>query len=199
VIPFSYTSFVVRLQNYADDLANIVAGEVDLQKLHSAIQNFREAATKVTEEIDQIKQTLDPSALASLNYRLTFTERQFLLPEGLPERPWFRHTLQAPGLTEGYDSVTFPGVTDAIELGNWDEARSQASIVAGKINSAADFLRGGGRPTNSEPLSALTVAMITLTAVLIVSILVSILVYVVWNSRKRQHEEEKRLIDNEEQ
>jgi len=40
--------------------------------------------------------------------------------------------------------------------------------------------------------------MITITVVLIVSILVSLTMYVVRNSRKRQHEEEKKLIENEE-
>ena len=37
-----------------------------------------------------------------VNDALTRVERAFLLPDGLPGRPWFKHAIYAPGLTTGY-------------------------------------------------------------------------------------------------
>ncbi len=42
-------------------------------------------------------------------------ERSFLSGDGLPERPWFRHLLFAPGLTTGYGSWPFPELAEAVE------------------------------------------------------------------------------------
>src|SRR5690348_2937452 len=59
-----------------------------------AIVNFQAAAQQVEAEIA----TKSFSSVGDLNNRLLFTERQFLNPAGLPERPYFLHTIQAPGM-----------------------------------------------------------------------------------------------------
>ncbi|MDR2013678.1 MAG: M28 family peptidase [Rhodanobacter sp.] len=43
-------------------------------------------------------------------------------PAGLPERPWFKHMIYAPGMLTGYGVKTVPGVREAIEGRRWDEA-----------------------------------------------------------------------------
>ncbi|CAM9175455.1 unnamed protein product [Choristocarpus tenellus] len=77
-----------------------------------------------------------------LNDRLALTERRFLSEAGLPERKWFRHVLQAPGLYLGYDANTFPGVTQAISDRKWDLAQEQIKVAAACCTAAADFLSG---------------------------------------------------------
>ena len=39
--------------------------------------------------------------------------RNFLMPQGLPNRPWFKHAIYAPGQYTGYAAVVLPGVNVA--------------------------------------------------------------------------------------
>jgi N-acetylated-alpha-linked acidic dipeptidase len=65
-----------------------------------------------------------------LNGILIQTERALTSDEGLPKRPWFKHQIYAPGLYTGYGVKTIPGVREAIEQKEWNEANEQIARVA---------------------------------------------------------------------
>ena len=68
-------------------------------------------------------------------------ERAFLLPAGLPNRPWYKHAIYAPGEYTGYAAVTLPGVTEAIEAGDLETLRTQVAELTKAITLAADRLQ----------------------------------------------------------
>ena len=70
----------------------------------------------------------DPQAAERLNVLLRDTETALLSDAGLPKRPWFRHTIYAPGEFTGYAAVVIPGVNEGIDAG--DSARTQAQLDA---------------------------------------------------------------------
>ncbi len=72
--------------------------------------------------------------MAQLNNLLFQSERK-LLGEGLPRRPWYKHTIYAPGFYTGYGVKTLPGVREAIEQRNFVEAQQQIEIVAKTIEA----------------------------------------------------------------
>ena len=51
-------------------------------------------------------------------------------PNGLPGREWFKHLIYAPGLLTGYGVKTVPGVREALEARNWQQADQYAGITA---------------------------------------------------------------------
>ena len=55
------------------------------------------------------------AALRALNAKLRNAEPQLIDPAGLPNRPWYRHLLYAPGFYTGYSVKTMPGVRENIE------------------------------------------------------------------------------------
>ncbi len=71
--------------------------------------------------------------LTKLNELLFQAEQKLLSPNGLPRRPWYKHTIYAPGFYTGYGVKTLPGVREAIEQRNWKEAQEQIEIVAQAI------------------------------------------------------------------
>lgn len=68
--------------------------------------------------------------LARLNETLYKAEQKLLVNAGLPRRQWYRHTIYAPGFYTGYGVKTLPGVREAIEQRNWQEAQEQIEVVA---------------------------------------------------------------------
>ncbi len=71
--------------------------------------------------------------LNNLNKLLYTAEQKLLSGTGLPRRPWFRHSIYAPGFYTGYGVKTLPGVREAIEQRNWKEAQEQIEIAAGTL------------------------------------------------------------------
>ena len=83
----------------------------------------------------------DPKAdRAQLNRLLSQTERALLLPNGLPNRPWFRHSIYAPGEYTGYAAVVIPGVNEAIDSGDRPRAAAQLLHLTQALNRAAALL-----------------------------------------------------------
>ncbi len=77
------------------------------------------------------------------------SERKLTNAAGLPNRPWFRHQLYAPGFYTGYAVKTMPAVREAIELKQWKQADEAIVVVAqvlqdeaALISSAAQKLSG---------------------------------------------------------
>jgi N-acetylated-alpha-linked acidic dipeptidase len=81
---------------------------------------------------------------ATLNRRLMLAERDLIEPAGLPDRPWYRHTIYAPGLYTGYGVKTIPGVREAVDAGNFTRAAEQARVVIRALERATRTLQGGG-------------------------------------------------------
>jgi N-acetylated-alpha-linked acidic dipeptidase len=92
------------------------------------------------------------AAAAGVNARLLQSERRLTSSDGLPNRPWFRHLIYAPGFYTGYAVKTLPGVREAIEQKNWGLAEAEVERVAGAlideatlVSLAADLVERSGR------------------------------------------------------
>jgi N-acetylated-alpha-linked acidic dipeptidase len=83
---------------------------------------MRDTAARRPLASKEVQQSLD-AALIEVEHAMTRNE-------GLPRRPWFKHQIYAPGFYTGYGVKTLPGVREAIEQHNWNEADEQITVVA---------------------------------------------------------------------
>jgi N-acetylated-alpha-linked acidic dipeptidase len=83
------------------------------------------------------KQRKLPAAPERMNTILRETERALLIPEGLPNRPWYHHAIYAPGQYTGYAAVVIPGVNEAIDAGDARRAEQQIAALAAALHRAA--------------------------------------------------------------
>lgn len=104
---------------------------LNFSSLQNAIGNLEKAAASFA---DLYVANPKPTAnLVELNKLLFQSERKLLSEAGLPRRPWYKHTIYAPGFYTGYGVKTLPGVREAIEQRSWVEAQEQIEITAGTI------------------------------------------------------------------
>jgi N-acetylated-alpha-linked acidic dipeptidase len=104
---------------------------LNFSSLQNAINNLEKASASFA---DLYASNPKPATnLANLNKLLYQSERKFISEKGLPRRPWYKHTIYAPGFYTGYGVKTLPGVREAIEQRNWTEAQEQIEIAAGTI------------------------------------------------------------------
>ena len=110
---------------------------LDFSPLLNALGNLEKAAANA----EKAKSTPDLKKLAEINAKLFTAEQQLLTNDGLPRRPWYKHSLYAPGFYTGYGVKTVPGVREAIEQNNWPEATAQIGEVAKAIDRLAVYLQ----------------------------------------------------------
>jgi len=113
---------------------------LDFSRLKTALDSLKKSADKLAASWATASQTTADHD--KLNKLLYHAEQQ-LLSDGLPRRPWYRHTIYAPGFYTGYGVKTLPGIREAIEQRNWTEAQEQIAVVAKSINSLAVYLNTG--------------------------------------------------------
>jgi N-acetylated-alpha-linked acidic dipeptidase len=104
------------------------------------VLNALDRLQNATEKVEAKKATISGADLVTFNQKLHQAEQQLLSPNGLPRRPWFKHTIYAPGFYTGYGVKTVPGIREAIEQKDWKETAEQIVVVAGSLNKLAAYL-----------------------------------------------------------
>jgi len=86
------------------------------------------------------EQDAEPADPAALNHALRGAEAALITPAGLPNRPWYKHTIYAPGEYTGYAAVVIPGVNEAIDAKQAQTAEQQIGVLAQALDRAAQAL-----------------------------------------------------------
>ena len=151
VLPFDYESYGRQILDYITEIEKQAAASADNAKKvdFAGMKAAAEAFAKAGADIRARGETLlsgssspAPQALAEINRRLIMVERDLIESSGLPDRPWYRHVIYAPGLYTGYGVKTIPGVREAVDAGNYSRASEQAAHVIGALQRATKTLTG---------------------------------------------------------
>jgi N-acetylated-alpha-linked acidic dipeptidase len=96
------------------------------KRLHASAQAFDAAyAARAASDFK-----LGKRQSAQIDELMGRMEQALTDPDGLPGREWFKHMVYAPGLLTGYGVKTVPGVREALEARNWQQADQYAAITA---------------------------------------------------------------------
>jgi len=129
----------------------MVAPNVETVPPHLNFAPIENAAEEVTRSAAEYRKAfeeasanggarLTSSSLAEVNHLLIQSERKLTNSEGLPNRPWFKHQLYAPGFYTGYAVKTVPAVREAIEQKQWKQADEAIVVVAGVLRDEAALI-----------------------------------------------------------
>ncbi len=109
---------------------------IELAALENAVGRL-EASAKAYDAAYAAKgAALDAAKRAKLNAVLLGIDQALLIPEGLPGRDWYKHSLYAPGRFTGYGAKTLPGVREAVE----ERRFADANLYAGRTAAAIERL-----------------------------------------------------------
>jgi N-acetylated-alpha-linked acidic dipeptidase len=107
--------------------------------------------TNAAQELDQAIVAAGGTVPEDVNLALIQSERALINDEGLPNRPWFRHLIYAPGFYTGYGVKTIPGVREAIEQKDWKEADTQIVRVSTALEREVELLKQAKSTLPSKP------------------------------------------------
>jgi N-acetylated-alpha-linked acidic dipeptidase len=138
VLPYDYVTYVRQIQAYlyaAQTRARDAGLSINFDAALAAANRFAGEATVVS-----ARQVSAKGNLTALNSSLRAVEDDLLAPDGLPGRPWFRHTIFAPGEYTGYAAVVIPGVNEAIDARDAGRAQAQLANVTAALVRATESL-----------------------------------------------------------
>lgn len=141
VLPYNYAEYGKEIAAYlqrARSKAESRFGKdaLDFETALQAARRLESAGTAVA----KVQRNAQSNA-ERLNQVLMATERAFLLPRGLPNRPWYRHAIYAPGVYTGYAAVVIPGVNEALDAGDRKRAQQQLTELSNALSLAARTLQ----------------------------------------------------------
>ena len=141
VLPYDYVAYAREISSYIG-VAKRKAGDAGLNALD--FSPAQAAATRLSAAAEHVHglQIASSGDLAKLNLALRQAESDLLSMAGLPNRPWYRHTIYAPGEYTGYAAVVIPGVNEAIDSKNPQRAAQQLTVLTQALNRAAQTLEG---------------------------------------------------------
>ena len=142
-LPYDYVAYAREISAYIAAAKRKAAdygladglNSLDFGPAESAASHLAAAAQRV-----HSLQATPYGNLVLLNLALRQAETALLSPAGLPGRPWYRHTIYAPGQLTGYAAVVIPGVNEAIDARNANLAAAQLTELAEALDRAARAL-----------------------------------------------------------
>jgi N-acetylated-alpha-linked acidic dipeptidase len=149
VLPLDYEPYAARIGSFVDDLERdaipvlgIAEAERTFADLHAAAAELAAAASTFNTTRERLLAANDVANLGAMNAALLRVERQFIDPDGIPNRPWYRHLIYAPQYT--YAPEVLPGATEALKARDFAAVNLQAARIAAALRRAAGALKVSG-------------------------------------------------------
>jgi len=143
---------VPPFMNFAPLLNGVEAIKNSAERYQAAFAKWQSSGTD-----------LPAQTATALNAELMQIQRTFLTEKGLPERPWYRHQIYAPGAYTGYGAKPIAAVREYMDQEKWKEADAQVPMVGQVMeNAAAAINRTVARyPSSGLPATAGMAAAMT--------------------------------------
>jgi N-acetylated-alpha-linked acidic dipeptidase len=144
ILPFDFAFYGRTLNGFIDDLKKnprYDANKIKLDNLQKSATTFEAAGKNVKKLLDHLVASgkIDAQTAEQYNQSILKVESNWLYPDGIPGRPWFKHLLYCARYT--YAHLELPGLTEAIEAQKWEEAQQQSEILGKAIDTNTALLQ----------------------------------------------------------
>lgn len=146
ILPLDYEAYGQEIKTYLEGIRNKMAllgqtGRFDFEPAQQAADKLIQAARNLHERCrPELNENLQPPSFYDVNRILVKVEQSFLLTDGLPGRPWYKHAVYAPGIYSGYEPVALPGIRETADAMEFAEMQSQIEKLEAALHRAADLL-----------------------------------------------------------
>jgi N-acetylated-alpha-linked acidic dipeptidase len=121
--------------------AEVVPPYMNFASMKNAIDMLKKSSERYSKALSKWRDSGSPQLSAEkvelINADLIQVPRLFLNEKGLPERPWFKNQIYAPGAYTGYGAKPIAAVREYMDEKKWKEADAQIPGVAHVIENVA--------------------------------------------------------------
>ncbi len=145
ILPYDFESYGENLRKFVASLdqASHVSAHTPLDSLREKIDAFQTAGRELNHSVAEASASasgrLNREGVERVNAAMMQVEHNWCNPEGIPGRPWFKHTLYGARYT--YDHLELPGITEAAESSDWKRAADQEKILEDELMKNTELLK----------------------------------------------------------
>jgi N-acetylated-alpha-linked acidic dipeptidase len=147
----AYNNAADPTKPHANPTALKAVPKFDFGTIDEAVTALKKSAAAYDAAIAARAAMLSPKDRARLMALLLPLDQTLLLEAGLPDRPWYKSLLYAPGRFTGYGAKTMPGIREGIEDERFDDASKFIGLTAGALKAYAARLDQATQLLNGEP------------------------------------------------
>jgi N-acetylated-alpha-linked acidic dipeptidase len=166
LLPFDFASYASNIRQFVEEVGRektmwgqpppaVRPGEtrqpqLDMKPILDAIDAFEAAGKRLNESLNRklASGPIDPNLALTLNHGMMRVERNWINPDGIPGRSWFKHILYGARFT--YAHLELPGLTEAVEAQDWPTAKRQAEILQRALMKNTELLHELNETVNSR-------------------------------------------------
>ena len=131
ILPFDFAFYADNIKQFVEELykKKDAKKHFDFKPLLTRVAEFEAQGRALNQAIERGLPSgkIDRDLSQQINRRIMQVEANWLNPDGIPGRPWFKHILYAARYT--YAHLELPGLTEAIERKDWKAAAEQGKIL----------------------------------------------------------------------
>jgi N-acetylated-alpha-linked acidic dipeptidase len=152
LLPFDFANYAANIRQFVNELTKGKdMSQLDLTPVLDAVYNFEAAGKRLNASETHALGSgpIDSKLAATINHGTMQVERNWLNPEGIPGRPWFKHILYGARFT--YAHLELPGLTEAVEKQDWPTAQQQAEILRQALINNTSLVDQLNSTLNGDP------------------------------------------------
>jgi len=143
ILPYDFESYGENIKRFVNDLdeSSGVRSHANLESLSQHISAFQSAGHDLNHSISLALANgrVDAATTVRVNQLLMQIERNWCNSDGIPGRPWFKHTIY--GTRSTYAPLELPGLAEAAEARAWKRAAEQANLLERELSTNTEILR----------------------------------------------------------
>ena len=141
VLPLDYAAFGAEMSKLVAQLDSGITKKgwtLSTQPLKDALDRFSGVARVFNSARDTAaaRGAIDSTRAVRVNRALMQVERRLTRPEGLVSRPWYRSLQFASDLDNGYATMAFPSVNEAIRYADAQTAERELADLVARVDQA---------------------------------------------------------------
>lgn len=145
-LPFDYADYATQIRDYFSDAVRVagrrnLARAFDEKSMNEALDDFAKEAERVNKLRQEAVRDSDRTRLSRINDALMQTERQFIDPQGLRGRAWYKHQIYAPGFYTGYAAQPLTDFSQALDDRNGANAKEALEKIVQAVKRATNTLK----------------------------------------------------------
>lgn len=154
ILPYDYEEFARTMRRYLTPMDRAIAARgwrTSAAPLAAAIDRMESAARNFAATRDSALRAGLPSARQrAANAALREVERALTRPEGLRSRAWYRNLIYASDVDNGYGTMVFPSVNEAIRYGTEADVASELQDLVARFDASMAALGRATRALRGE-------------------------------------------------
>ncbi len=158
ILPYDYVEFARTLRGYLAPMERAFGAKgwdtSAIAPLAEGIARLETAAAAFAVTRDSVLTgAVARPVRAAANEALLQVERAFARDSGLKGRAWYRSLIYAADVDNGYSTMNFPGVNEAVRAGDQATAVAEIKDLAERFGVAADAVRAARAALLAAPAS----------------------------------------------